>query len=171
MKYYIATIFAFLLYLSPAQAQVLRIGEKIPPVVTTDIWGQPFDLSEFGQDKFILIDFWASWCGPCVKDAPQLSKNYKKYSKLQYNNAAKGFDILSISLDFDRKKLTKAINKYQFEWEKHLCDFKMYDSEWAQKFDIPGVPFYLLIAPDQTLIGVFYSSSDAFKVLDKFVKK
>lgn len=171
MKYLFITIISLLSFSGFAEAQPLRIGDKIPNIVTTDIWGQPFDFSAYNKERFILIDFWASWCGPCVKDAPQLAKNYKKFKEYSYNNAEKGFDIVSISLDFEKKKLTKAINKYNFEWEKHLCDYKMYDSEWAQKFDIPGVPFYLLVAPDQTLIGVFYSSSDAFKMLEKFVKK
>lgn len=111
--------------------------------------GRQHKLSEWvakGTDgNYVLIDFWASWCGPCRGEMPNVVANYKKYHN-------KGFEVIGISLDRDREKWLKAINDLGLSWI-HLSDLKFWQCEGAQLYGIQSIPASVLIDPQGKIIA------------------
>lgn len=91
-----------------------NIGSIAPDFTVKDINGNPLTLSDFRNKKYILLDFWASWCAPCIEDQSYLKKIYKKFSK-------NDFEIISISRDDDMDKWTKSISKHKTDIWKQVC--------------------------------------------------
>ena len=87
----------------------------------------------------MLIDFWASWCGPCRMEMPNVKENYEKYQ-------AKGFDVVGLSFDNKADAWKKAINEMGLNWI-HLSDLKGWRSIAAQTYGIQGIPASLLVNP------------------------
>ncbi|MFT3824944.1 MAG: TlpA disulfide reductase family protein [Chitinophagaceae bacterium] len=116
-----------------------------------NVHGKPVDLSAF-KGKYVLIDFWASWCGPCRAENPNLVKTYNKYSN-------KGFTILGVSLDENREKWIAAIAKDKLTWE-HVSDLKGWKNEAALKYEIHYVPANFLINPNGIIIAHNLYSED-----------
>ena len=94
----------------------------------------------------VLIDFWASWCGPCRKENPNVVKLYKKYK-------FKGFTVLSVSLDEDPNKWKEAIAKDGLEWNNHVSDLMGWNSKMPQLYGFEGIPFTVLVNKEGKIIG------------------
>ena len=94
---FVIMIFCFNGLASFSQSTDLKIGEVAPEIRLPDLKGDTITLSAF-RGKIVLIDFWATWCVPCVEDQSQLAKLYKKYRQSNFTNA-KGFEIYGVSLD------------------------------------------------------------------------
>lgn len=109
-----------------------------------DVSDNTVSLSEF-NGKYVLLDFWASWCGPCREEHPNLIRAYEHYQK--YN-----FTILSVSIDTDKQKWTEAIIKDKLLWPQ-VSDLKGNNSDVYQKYGITSIPANFLIAPDGTVIA------------------
>lgn len=112
------------------------VGDKAPDIVLLDPDNKKLPLSTVKGD-LILIDFWASWCGPCRKENPNVVKLYSRYKD-------KGFNIYGVSLDTDRGKWLKAIKDDQLEWE-HVSDLKGWKSEGAALYQVRSIPATYLI--------------------------
>jgi thiol-disulfide isomerase/thioredoxin len=106
--------------------------------------GDDISLSSF-KGKYVLVDFWASWCGPCRAENPNVVKSYNKYKD-------KGFVILGVSLDQDGEKWKAAITKDQLEWEQVL-DLKGWQNVVAVQYGITSVPSNFLLSPDGVIIA------------------
>lgn len=119
------------------------IGQAAPDFTTTDTAGNPVSLYSF-KGKFVLLDFWASWCVPCRKELPYIIKTYQQYKD-------KGFTVLSVSLDTDKNKWVDAINKEGLTWA-HVSDLKEINAV-AELYDILGIPANLLIGPDGKVVA------------------
>ncbi|MEJ6588557.1 MAG: TlpA disulfide reductase family protein [Crocinitomicaceae bacterium] len=117
-----------------------------PDFESTTINGDKLSLSDL-KGKYVLIDFWASWCGPCRRENPNVVKLYKKYKK-------KNFTILSVSLDQDLTKWKSAIVQDQLEWPHHVSDLKGWNSAVVPLYQIKGIPFTVLINPEGRIIGM-----------------
>lgn len=105
---------------------------------STNAEGKPVKLSDFYKDKkFVLLDFWASWCGPCRKENPNVVKAYNQFH-------SKGFDVLGISLDEDKNEWLDAVNKDKLTWTQ-VSDLKGWDSEVARLYNISAIPTNFLI--------------------------
>lgn len=118
--------------------------DMAPDLVVADRDGNPLALSSL-RGKVVLLDFWASWCGPCRMENPNVVKLYDKYKD-------KGFTIYSVSLDQDKSAWLKAIESDNLKWPNHVSDLKGWQSEAAAVYGVNSIPATFLIDKDGKLI-------------------
>ncbi|WP_285008203.1 redoxin domain-containing protein [Pedobacter faecalis] len=130
-----------------ARQKYMKIGAIAPDFSQTDANGKLVSLKDF-KGKYLLIDFWASWCGPCRAENPTVVKAYHKYK-------AKGFDVLGVSLDFanGREAWLKAIEDDQLTWTQ-VTDLKGWQNKVADLYMVRAVPQNYLLDPDGRIIGI-----------------
>ena len=120
------------------------IGQQAPDFALPDINGKEVRLSSF-KGKYILVDFWASWCGPCREENPNVVKAYNKYKN-------KNFTILGVSLDEEKDKWIKAIQNDGLNWTQ-VSDLKHWNSMVVPLYHIEGIPHNVLIDPNGRVIA------------------
>jgi len=122
------------------------VGAQAPLFTQNDVNDKPVNLADF-RGKYVLLDFWASWCGPCRAENPNYVKAYNKYKD-------KGFTILSVSLDRPGKKdaWLAAIKHDGLEWMQ-VSDLKFWDNAAAKLYDVGSVPANFLIDPSGKIIA------------------
>jgi len=150
--------------LSQKKAQEPKVGD-IGSVITdfeqNDIDGKPVNIKSF-RGKYVLIDFWASWCGPCRGENPNVVSAYKKYSN-------KNFTVLGVSLDKSKEPWIQAINNDGLTWT-HVSDLKGWTNAVAQKFGINSIPQNFLIDPNGVIIGKNLRGPDLDAKLESVIK-
>lgn len=129
----------------------LKIGDIAPELEYSNPKGEDMKLSSL-RGKLVLIDFWASWCGPCRRENPNIVDAYKKYTKTNFKNG-KGFEIYSLSLDKSQKAWVKAINQDQLFWRYHVSDLGGWQSEGSNKYGVRLIPSNVLINGDGIIIA------------------
>jgi thiol-disulfide isomerase/thioredoxin/uncharacterized protein YxeA len=123
----------------------LVAGSTFSDFAEKDLNGQPISVAGF-KGKVVLVDFWATWCGPCREELPDLITVYKKYH-------AAGFEIIGISLDSDRDKLDAFLKQTDgMVWPEYF-DGQGWTSKLAMKYGVEAIPFSVLIGPDGKIIG------------------
>jgi len=129
----------------------LKIGDIAPELKYNNPNGKKLKLSEL-RGKLVLIDFWASWCGPCRRENPNLVSSFKKYNKSKFKNG-NGFEIYSLSLDKNGSSWIGAINKDELFWEYHVSDLGGWQSEGANIYGIRSIPSNVLINGEGIIIA------------------
>lgn len=123
---------------------VTATGSDAPDFTQNDVNGKPVSLSDF-KGKYVLVEFWASWCSPCRAESPNLLKQYAIYKE-------KGFEILGVSVDHDKAKWLEAVKKDGLTWPQ-VSDLKGWESDARKVYGISGVPANFLIGPDGKILA------------------
>ncbi len=119
-------------------------GAKFPDFEEKDIAGKPLSTANY-KGSVVLIDFWATWCGPCVGELPNVLKTYEKHHP-------KGLEIIGISLDQDEKKLQKFITDRKMPWQQYF-DGKGWENKLAARYGIQSIPSTFLLDREGKIIG------------------
>jgi thiol-disulfide isomerase/thioredoxin len=148
----------------------IQVGQKAPELHLKNPAGDTLSLSEINEKRIILIDFWASWCGPCRASSPALAKLYKDYSGKKFKGAKKGFTVVSVSLDKDKAAWENAIKADHLDWPYHLSDLGFWGSEAAKIYGTNYIPQCFLVDADGIVLGKYNHIEEAEKDLKKLLK-
>ncbi len=147
------------------KAEQLQIGKEAPDFTQADINGKSLSLKDF-RGKYVLLEFWASWCSPCRDEHPYLKEAYSKYHE-------KGFNIIGISLNKSEEKSEwlDAIKQDELIWAQ-LCDFKYWGGEIVNKYNLygRGIPSNFLIDPEGKLIARDLRGNSLEEKLNELIK-
>ena len=138
-----------------------QVGVKAPEFSQNDENGNPIALSEF-KGKYVLIDFWASWCGPCRAENPNVVAAFKKFNK-------KGFEVFGVSLDDNKEKWLEAIKKDGLTW-KHVSDLKGWGNAVAKQYGVSSIPHSVLLDKEGVIIAKNLRGEELIKKLEEVVK-
>ncbi len=137
-------------------------GARPFPIAAKDLSGKPLSLAQY-RGRVVLMDFWATWCGPCVGEMPNIIAAYKKYH-------AQGFDVLGISLDHDHAALTSFLKQNRMPW-RQVFDGKEWGSAVPRRYGVNAIPFGLLIGRDGKIAAVEVRGPDLAPAIQRALAK
>ncbi|MDP4129182.1 MAG: TlpA disulfide reductase family protein [Bacteroidota bacterium] len=140
------------------RAKATDIGQPAPEFSAPDAEGKPVSLSSY-KGRYVLVDFWASWCGPCRAENPAVVKAYKQYHD-------KGFDILGVSIDESKDDWMAAVKKDGLAWTQ-VSDLKGWETPATAAYGIQGIPMNFLIDKEGKIIGKELRGDNLIKELQK----
>jgi len=149
--------------LPPAQeqSQATSAVRKAPDFTQPDLNGKPISLSSF-KGKYVLVDFWASWCKPCRMENPNVVKAYNEFKN-------KNFTVFGVSLDQEKGAWQKAIQQDGLAWT-HASDLKFWNNEAATLYGVQSIPANFLIDPQGNIIAQDLRGEDLVQTLRKYIK-
>lgn len=144
-----------------ADAKVGSIGSLAMDFSQNDPDGKPVKLSSF-RGKYVLVDFWASWCGPCRGENPNVVAAYNRFKD-------RNFTVLGVSLDREKDPWVQAIRDDRLDWT-HVSDLKFWDSQVVPLYHIEGIPFNVLLDPEGKVIASNLRGPAMEQTLEKALK-
>jgi peroxiredoxin len=136
------------------------VGKMAPELELPDVNGKPVKLSSF-KGKYVLVDFWASWCGPCRMENPNVVQAYNRFKN-------KNFTILGVSIDRDKEDWLKAIKDDNLTWT-HVSDLQYWSSKAVELYRFNGIPFNVLIDPQGKVIAESLRGEDLDRKLQQIL--
>ncbi|MBO9563492.1 MAG: AhpC/TSA family protein [Niastella sp.] len=140
------------------QAKAVAVGQPAQWTTLPTDQNKPLALADY-KGKYVLLDFWASWCIPCIQNLPDVKELYSEYQK-------ENFDIIGVSLDDNKTKWIEAIKKHNLPWTQ-ASDLKGWKNAVALLYDIRSIPQYILVGPDAKIIA---SSDDIGQIKQQLEK-
>lgn len=149
-------------YMNSPAAKV-SIGAIAPELEFPNPEGKLLKLSDL-RGKVVLIDFWASWCGPCRRENPNVTRIYEKYHD-------KGFEIFSVSLDSDASAWKRAIEADKLVWPNHVSDLKKWQSKAAAIYGVTSIPSTFLLTKDGRIVQKNLRGADLERAVQQLLEK
>jgi len=149
-----------------ASAQMPAIGTKAIELNYKNPEGKEIALSSL-KGNIVLLDFWASWCGPCRRNNPGVVTLFNKFQGKKWVKGVKGFTVYSLSLDQNAENWKQAIQIDGLTWPNHVSDLKGWSSEGAAKYGIRSIPQTVLI--DET--GYVLAINPTHELIEQLVSK
>ena len=139
----------------------IAVGQPAPDIVLANPEGKVYKLSDL-KGKVVLLDFWASWCGPCRRANPSVVAAYNRYK-------SKGFAVFNVSLDKDRQKWVDAIKQDGLDWEYHVSDLKFWSSQAAALYKVQAIPQQFLIDKSGKIAAISQAGVSLEKEMEKLL--
>ncbi len=142
-----------------------EVGKTFINIVQPTPDNKPLSLSSVinnEENKYTLVDFWASWCGPCIGEMPHLTKTYKEFS-------SKGFEIYAVSLDNNRTKWLDCIKEYKMNW-LHVSELRGFDCKAVNDYAVRGIPSNVLIDSEGKIVAKNLRGEDLYNKVAELLK-
>ncbi|WP_295769059.1 TlpA disulfide reductase family protein [uncultured Mucilaginibacter sp.] len=140
----------------------VSVGHKAPEFTAKDVNGKDVKLADY-KGKYVMIDFWASWCGPCRQENPNVVKLYNQYK-------GKGFNILGVSLDENKQAWQRAIQDDKLTWQQ-VSDLKKWDGQVARAYQIQAIPSNFILDTEGNIIAKNITGQNLERFLNKTFAK
>jgi peroxiredoxin len=144
-----------------AGATSIAVGQPAPDISLPNPDGKVYKLSDL-KGKVVLLDFWASWCGPCRRANPSVVSAYNRFK-------SKGFVVFNVSLDKDKQKWIDAIKQDGLNWEYHVSDLRYWDSQAARLYGVQAIPQQFLIGKDGKIAAISQAGMSLESELEKML--